>query len=221
MFAGMGAGRRLDRCRGSSKAHCLNCQTQPWQMPGARVATHGGSNFSRFFFNGGVIADLGRATSFGTRGSQVAGRTRSNLYSSRVLAHEPEVRRARLLGSWPHEVQKAQKEVRRRERLPLSGLSGLSGGVARRSRLACCPHFGSVTWLGVLDSDYGDLEPGLLPLSLSLRQLPRTFLCEVSYCLHHLCAPRNPHVFLSSLDRISLAHHQSWRIAPPGRTVDN
>src|SRR5262249_11649572 len=30
MFAGIGAGRRLDRCRGSSKARCLNCQTQPW-----------------------------------------------------------------------------------------------------------------------------------------------------------------------------------------------
>src|SRR5262249_50806357 len=30
MFAGMGAGRRLDRCRASSKARCLNCQTQPW-----------------------------------------------------------------------------------------------------------------------------------------------------------------------------------------------
>ena len=30
MFAGMGAGRRLDRCRAPSKARCLNCQTQPW-----------------------------------------------------------------------------------------------------------------------------------------------------------------------------------------------
>ena len=29
MFAGMGAGRRLDRCRGSSKARCLNYQIQP------------------------------------------------------------------------------------------------------------------------------------------------------------------------------------------------
>jgi hypothetical protein len=34
----MGAERRLDRCRGSGKARCLNYQTQPWQMTGAHVA---------------------------------------------------------------------------------------------------------------------------------------------------------------------------------------
>jgi hypothetical protein len=32
MFAGMGAGRHLDGCRGSSEAGFLNCQTA-WQMP--------------------------------------------------------------------------------------------------------------------------------------------------------------------------------------------
>src|SRR5262245_50802745 len=45
MFAGMGTGRRLDRCRGSSKVRCLNCQTQPW--PGrclVLVSTTNGEN---------------------------------------------------------------------------------------------------------------------------------------------------------------------------------
>ena len=45
---GMGTGRRLDRCRGFQQSSLPNCQTQPWQMPGAYVAPLGGSNFSRF-----------------------------------------------------------------------------------------------------------------------------------------------------------------------------